>query len=344
PDRGGKDEAAQHRYPGKLRRPAGKTRDELRGDDAAHDPGEPAAEAEEHGFGEELKQHLQAARADRHAQPDLARALGNRDQKNIHDADAADEERDRGDGRKKKRHDPAAAFRGAGDLAQVADIEVFGVARADAMTAQQRLRHLLYRRLNQLGARRLDENLIDVAGEARRQPVRVGRRRIGGGDRRLLLRRRGDAQDAALGGGEGHHEEIVLVLAERCLALGGEDADDAQRHAFHLNGRADRVFVFAEELAIDRLTDDADQRTGAVVLLREGAAGGDLPIGGIEIARGDTLDAGRPVAIAELHLTQLADDVADLRDRFVFSLDRLRIGDGKGRGAAEARAHPAGRN
>ena len=78
---------------------------------------------------EELQQHMQSARADRHAQADLARALGHRDQQDIHDADAADEERDRGDGGEQQRHDLAASLRGAGDLTEVAHGEVVDVPR-----------------------------------------------------------------------------------------------------------------------------------------------------------------------------------------------------------------------
>jgi len=50
-------------------------------------------EAQKDGLGEELQQRMQAARADRHAQPDFARAFGHRDQQDVDDADAIAEER-----------------------------------------------------------------------------------------------------------------------------------------------------------------------------------------------------------------------------------------------------------
>ncbi len=40
-----------------------------------------------------LQQNLQAACAQRHSQSDLARPLGDRDQQDVHDSDAADQQR-----------------------------------------------------------------------------------------------------------------------------------------------------------------------------------------------------------------------------------------------------------
>lgn len=45
-----------------------------------------------------------AAGADRHAQADLARTLGHRDKKHVHDPEAADEQRNGGDDREQQRH------------------------------------------------------------------------------------------------------------------------------------------------------------------------------------------------------------------------------------------------
>ena len=92
---------------------------------------------------------------------------------------------------------------------------------------------------------RLHEDLVDEAGQARR----AGRRGSGGGRidpvelASAAWRRRGDAEHLALRGGERDHHQIVLVLAERRLALGREHADHAQRHALDLDQRADRILV-----------------------------------------------------------------------------------------------------
>ena len=92
--------------------------------------GDAAAHAEEHGLGQELQQHMQPPRADRHAQTDLARPLGHRDEQNVHDADAADDKRYGRYRGQQKRHDAAAALRGLGDLAEVSHGEIIGGGQA----------------------------------------------------------------------------------------------------------------------------------------------------------------------------------------------------------------------
>ena len=54
-----------------------------------------AGRRQEHGLEEELPQNLDAPRAERFADADLARALGDADRHDAHHADAADEERNR---------------------------------------------------------------------------------------------------------------------------------------------------------------------------------------------------------------------------------------------------------
>jgi hypothetical protein len=46
---------------------------------------------------QELQQDVARLGADRHANPDLARPFGHRDEQDVHDADAADQQRDRRD-------------------------------------------------------------------------------------------------------------------------------------------------------------------------------------------------------------------------------------------------------
>ena len=65
---------------------------------AAEEDAEQAADRrQEHRLDQELPEDLAAARAERLADADLARALGDRDHHDRHDADAADHQRDRGD-------------------------------------------------------------------------------------------------------------------------------------------------------------------------------------------------------------------------------------------------------
>jgi hypothetical protein len=69
-----------------------------KGDQPAQPNADDAAEhAEQRGFGQELHQNIPAPRANRFAQADFARALGDRDQHDVHNADAAHQQRDGGD-------------------------------------------------------------------------------------------------------------------------------------------------------------------------------------------------------------------------------------------------------
>ncbi len=54
-----------------------------------------AGAAQQRRFDQELQQNVAAPRPKRHTETDLARALGDRDKKDVHDADAADQQRDR---------------------------------------------------------------------------------------------------------------------------------------------------------------------------------------------------------------------------------------------------------
>ena len=83
------------------------------------------------------------ARADRHAQPDLARALGDRHQHDVHDADAADQQRDRGDRREQQRHDAARLLLRLQHLGQVAQREVVVLPRLQAVALAQQAADLL---------------------------------------------------------------------------------------------------------------------------------------------------------------------------------------------------------
>jgi hypothetical protein len=60
---------------------------------------ERTANADGDGFDQELKHNVYATGANRHAQADLAGTLRDRNQHDIHDADAADDQRNNRDGR-----------------------------------------------------------------------------------------------------------------------------------------------------------------------------------------------------------------------------------------------------
>ena len=90
-----------------------------------------AADHREHdGLDEELHEDVALARADRHADADLARPLGDAHEHDVHDADAADEQADRGDAdqqdRERRRGSPPVV---SASSACVLDVEVVGCPR-----------------------------------------------------------------------------------------------------------------------------------------------------------------------------------------------------------------------
>jgi hypothetical protein len=117
---------------------------------------------------------MEAARADRHAQPDLARALRHRNQQDFHDADAANQKRDRSHGRQLVRQGLAASLGGACGLAEVADREIVRIAGPDVMPRCQGMRQPVHRRLHLILRRRLDIDLVDEADQAGLDAIGIG--------------------------------------------------------------------------------------------------------------------------------------------------------------------------
>src|SRR5579862_9433755 len=74
-----------------LHGPAERAADHHRSDDPEQDAGRAADEAEHDGLAEELELDRLFRGADRDAHADLARALGDGDEHDVHDADAADD-------------------------------------------------------------------------------------------------------------------------------------------------------------------------------------------------------------------------------------------------------------
>ena len=67
--------------------------------------------------------------ADRQTRADLARPLGHADEHDVHDADAADDERDAGDRAEQSGHDVGRGRCGVGDLLLVAHGEIVVASR-----------------------------------------------------------------------------------------------------------------------------------------------------------------------------------------------------------------------
>src|SRR6185312_7851669 len=88
-------------------------------------------------------------------------------------------------------------------------------------------------------------------------------------------------------------------------------------------------------------TEERDRRRARFIRTLEAAAGCDLPVRDPHVARGRTLDARGPILALVLHLSQLSDEVSDIRDRSVLPTQRERIARGERRGATEPGAYPA---
>ena len=83
--------------------PAGELADERRDAEPDRDADQAAEQGQRQRLDEELGEDVAAARADRLADADLAGPLPDRHEHDVHDPDAADDERDRGDAAEQER-------------------------------------------------------------------------------------------------------------------------------------------------------------------------------------------------------------------------------------------------
>jgi hypothetical protein len=110
-------------------------------------PTTPAQRRQHHGLDQELQQHFAFQRADGQAQADLARALGDADQHDVHDADAAHQQAHRGHRAQQGGQHAHGAGQRFGQLLGVEDVEVVVVAVAELAALAQQLRRLAFRRV-----------------------------------------------------------------------------------------------------------------------------------------------------------------------------------------------------
>ena len=111
--------------------------DHRRHSDAEANADEPSDDRERHGFEEELNQNVMSFCADRHANADLARSLRHADEHDVHDADAADEQRHGGDHEQQIAQDSHRLRLRLRDLFLRSHLKIGVAVRADAMTLSQ---------------------------------------------------------------------------------------------------------------------------------------------------------------------------------------------------------------
>ncbi len=238
PTTAGETERERHGPPWRMRR--GEIRNQRRGQRAYavadREPHEPAEQAEHERFQQKLQQDVVALGADRLADADLACPLRDRHEHDVHDADAADEQRDAHDAGHDDRDRVQDRLKGVLQLCSGLHAEIVLVALAQFVRgAQQPLDrgpHVLD--LAQIADRELhlDVGLALVALQAHH-------------------------------GAERNQHAIILALAED-LALRLEQADDLEPLAVDQNELAERISR-QRQLVAHLLTDHRDSAARVVV-------------------------------------------------------------------------------
>ena len=106
-------------------------------------PQSPADQAQDNRLDQELAENVTGPRSDGHAQPDLARSLGHRDQHDVHDPDAADDQRDQSHAKQQIGHQSCRLRERIAHLGHVPDSEIVRLAGTNVMTLTQHVGDLL---------------------------------------------------------------------------------------------------------------------------------------------------------------------------------------------------------
>src|ERR1051326_8855722 len=308
-DGDGEERREEHALRGELLRPFERPPDEERGDDA-DDPARRAAdEAEQHRLGQELDLDGLLGRADGDAHADLARPLRDGDEHHVHDADPADDERDRGDGDEQQRQRAARFELGLDDVLRIADVEVVVLLGTEMVAVAQQRRGLLPGELDDVGRDGGAEDVVEP----------------------------GDAHQLFLRGGVRQDDGVVLVLAGHRQPFRRERRHDFARHGFHAHDFADRI-LGAEEVVAHGLAEDADGGGALDVVLRERRALRDRPSLDIKVFGRDAAERAEPVLVAVDDLRGSVDVRRDALDQRDLVLDGDGVAEGERLRAARAGA------
>ncbi len=210
--------------------------------------------ADDEGFDEELVEDLVAARADGLAQADLAGSFGDRDQHDVHDADAADDQGDHAD-----------------------EHEDDGEGRGDFARRLQNGREVLHRVDGAGGVAALEQGLHGEGGLGHAVAgIRLG---VEGADEVVA----GVVLDQAEGNEHGLRTDLGLAEGGDALAKDGDDGKglfaDAELASDHRSGR---------QLPGQFLGDQAAFGSGGLVEIVEEAAFEDEEVANLLEALGDS--------------------------------------------------------
>ena len=274
---------------------------QARGDDARSektdaDTDQAADDAEQNGFEEKLALDVAFAGADGESDADLAGPFGDGDEHDVHDADAADEQRDAGDGAEQPGHDFRSRGGELGDFLLGANHEVVVAAGLDAVALAEQIGNVA-------------ADLFDLIG---RSGAEVD------GAQKIL------PEKTAHGSCVRHEHSVILILAHHIGSLGREKSDDGERRAVDADHGTDWVGIF-EELFRRGLAEDGDAGAGADVLFGDEFTVGEWP--GAQFAEflADAEDAGVPVEIAGNELGVPADVGAHVNDAVDLFADGERV-------------------
>ena len=110
---------------------------------AAQHADQAAQETKRDGFDEELQADVARLGAHGDANADLAGAFGDADEHDVHDADAADHQRNAGHGAQQEGDDFGDGIHGVGDFLLVEDVEIVALVAGEAMTLAEQAGDLL---------------------------------------------------------------------------------------------------------------------------------------------------------------------------------------------------------
>ena len=218
-------------------------------DGAREDTGEAAGETDHHRFAQELREHVVLRRADGSPHTDLPDALEDRREHDIHDPDAADDERDRRDGAEDDVEDRLRPLLLLEQQLGHGNLEVDDLVVPAGEKPTDNIRHLW----NSGGSIHLHDDLVEliVVSLLGALIVRFGRVGLAELPRRelhLLL-----CHLAAIAIAEEHcrqrdiHIHVCVADAQPLGCLGGDlaifqYADDGQPLVSDLYGSSDRLF------------------------------------------------------------------------------------------------------
>ena len=110
-----------------------------------------------------MQHDVPAPRANGHADADLARALRDRNQHDIHDPDATYQKRNGSDTTKENRHDPRAGGSRFSDVREIANHEIVLAVGTDAVPLAKQSRNLLLGFLHAFRADRRNHDALHVS-------------------------------------------------------------------------------------------------------------------------------------------------------------------------------------